>query len=820
MHDVIPSKGDRTIRIEWKLPARLRNVSSKPPKKRNKKKTVAKKVVHKKAIHFNRTNIDTKPEKNIALPNHRFFSAPVLSQVVDISLNAPMERGKKQPSPVLHTAQETKPHKKKVNPIQIQERDIAYSFPAEKKARAFTPQHTQITMPEAAVHLPARSTSVSAVFLLAGFAVASLLVWSLQGAGRGTAVLSSVQEKATNAFAHVLEAQQALANTDVTESERQFAAASQELTSAKNDLDDALAISKNVLQALDITGTVQSGQDMLDMGVALSDAGVHTSRAIAPFLHVSLDGSLTDAIVAARPFLENAEEAMEVAEEKIAGVQTIAMPEQIANDIEKLRIVIPRAKNTLHHLVEESGTILTLLGVDHDKQYLVLFANSDELRPVGGFIGTVGLINVSRGKVENIEVKSVYDGDGQLKKFLAPPNPLLSIVNRWFLRDSNWFVDYSVSARKAAELFEKEGGPTVDGVIMMTPKVIQNLLAVTGPIHVPQYDVTVTAENFVEVTQAEVTYDYDRTINNPKAFLADLTPLLLTKLFSASSADEASGKMKTLQALTKSLGEKDLLLFFADKHAQEQATNLGWAGTLPKSADGFLMVNNANIGGHKSDQFMEQEVDYRAKILENGDVDVVLTVRRTHHGPEEKIDYNYRDEGDPAEKDNVIYQRTLVPYGANLIEATGFTAESDVPSPVLKEEVFELEADPDITAWQGGQTRVASGTMVGSESGYTFFANWIVTKPGQTSVTLYHYIIPGAVRMPNAIQSASSYALSIGKQPGQHRGTIRASIALPADMKISSAVPKSGVTMESDTSVVYRGQLTSDMVTGIVFEKR
>ncbi|MEK7500241.1 MAG: DUF4012 domain-containing protein, partial [Patescibacteria group bacterium] len=577
MHDVTPSKKDHTIRFDWKLPARLRRSPKKTTKKAPKKAPVQqlkKKHVQKPSVYFTTRDIETKPEKNIALPRHR-FSPPSLSPVPDISINRPVNQRAKKKHVVEQLKKINPPVKKFVNPVLIQERDIAYSFPTQEKTELFTPIHAEILMPKSSVPMPTRGTAVSAFFLLIGFACSSLFIWSLQGAGRGTAVLSTIQTKAENAFNHVLEAQQALANTNVTESERQFSAAAQELTSAKADMDEALAASKNVLQVLDVTGTVKSGQSMLDLGVALSDAGVHMSRAITPFLTITLDTSLTDAIMAAKPYLENAEEAMNVAQEKIEDVKTIGMPEHVAAQIEKLRIIIPRAQHTLHRLVEESGTLLSLLGVEHDKQYLVLFANSDELRPVGGFIGTVGLINISRGKVENIDIKSVYDGDGQLKKFLAPPNPLLSIVNRWYLRDSNWFVDYGLSARKAAELFEKEGGPTVDGVIMMTPKVIQNLLVVTGPIQVPQYDVTVTAENFVEVTQAEVTYDYDRKLNRPKAFLSDLTPLLLNKLFSNTQGGEGSGKLKTLQGLTKSLGEKDLLLYFADTHTQEQATELG-----------------------------------------------------------------------------------------------------------------------------------------------------------------------------------------------------------------------------------------------------
>ncbi len=866
--DDISFRKDPTVRIGWKLPARLRKPVAKTSKKkkRSPKKAAA-------AGGFTRTPISTpsvwKAEQaqpsnrqGIVLPSHRFFhhAQPHTGDIADrefasLSLAPPPYRGgaakllkKKKPvrrrraavakAPVVRASAAVRkakaPKALRVTPsrrhrarkpkIVYQERDVAYHFSEqqEREIREIAHHEAAIVQPKASFTLSvSRYQVVGALFLLISCGVSAFLLWNLQGAGRGWAILATIETKAARAFDHVTRAQAALANTDTEESREQFAAASQELASARADLDAALSTSKNILRLLDLTGTVKSSQDILDVGALLADAGVYMSEAIEPFLAADLDTSLTDAIIAARPKLGDAQGAIDEASEKLAGMNTSFMPEDIASEIDKLKTSIPGIRDTLHHITRESGTLLTLLGADRDRQYLMLFANNDELRPVGGFIGTVGLINVERGKVENIDVRSVYDGDGQLKKFLAPPNPLLPIVDRWYLRDSNWFVDYRTSARKAAELFEKEGGPTVDGVIMMTPAVIQNLLRATGPIAVPGYNVEVTHENFVQVTQGEVTYHYDREENKPKQFLADLTPLLLTRLFSDTPGEAgAKGKLATLQAITASLLQKDMLLYFRNEEAQRQALELGWSGALPEDAQGFLMVNNANIGGHKSDQFIEQEIDYRTTILESGDADVVLTVRRTHHGPEESIDYPYPPGENPALKDNIVYQRTLVPKGAQLLEAKGFTPESEVPRPLLANGDVQLEADADIAAWQQGQYRLPNGTVMGKESGYDFFANWVMTPPGQTTVTLYHYRIPGAVRMPGLFDNASSYALSIAKQPGQKRTTIRASIDIPSNMAIATQFPASGVTMESDTSFVYRGQLTSDIVPGIVFHKR
>lgn len=826
MLDIIPSKKKEPIRISWKLPARLRRPVAAQLKKERKKRRVRSSI-----IHFERKRITTPTPtlqpRSISLPTHHFFHPKVEWHTGDVyRAQAPKIKMTLPPygSPVLVAP---KRHTKTVIPKMqeplFSERDVAYEFAPNSPHPRPLPELGEGNPISSKVSLPfsvsvlnfkkVRSSVSGALILLFGFAVSLFAIWSLQGAGRGTAVLASLEHRAAKAFDDVTIAQTALANTDVAAGEKSFQAAFAELSSAQREMDEALATSKHVLSILDVTGTVRAGQDMLIVGTALASAGKHMSRAMKPFFDTSGTKTLTDAITASEPDLSLAQAQLDIADKKIKGISGTLLPSSLMEQIEKLQTIIPRANSAIHSLNSESQTFLTLLGAKQDKQYLFLFANNDEIRPVGGFIGTVGLVNVDRGKAENIDVRSVYDGDGQLKDFLAPPNPLLPIVNRWYLRDSNWFVDYAQSAQKAAQLFEKEGGPTVDGVILMTPTVIQNLLAVTGPVEVPGYAQVISAENFAKVTQGEVTYNYDRSINKPKQFLSDLTPILLTKLF-------ATPQLSTLGAFTKSLAEKDMLLYFKDKTAQAEVERLGWGGTLPNDASGFLMVNNANIGGHKSDQFIEQEIDYRTSIVENGDADVVVTVRRTHKGPEEKLDYPYPPGEDPAFKLNTIYQRMLVPKGAVLLESKGFTPESDVPRPIISPSEIPLKADPDIANWQLSQHRSSSGTFIGTEAGYTFFANWIVTKPGETSVTLTHYRIPHAVDMPSYLHPAGAYSLALFKQSGQKRTQVRVSIQVPEDMKIVHGVPDSGLTRESDTTLVYRGKLTSDVLPGIVFERQ
>jgi hypothetical protein len=674
--------------------------------------------------------------------------------------------------------------------------------------------------------LKKRGQASNIVLLLVGCLISLGLVSNLRTLGRGSVAIGPIEERAQAALAQLTQAQTALAQTDFAGSEQAFAGAQEDLRQAQAQFDAAFSSSKELLRLLDVTHTVASGEDLLAAGEHITQAGQHISRGMAPLLasqHILEDKgqpaggtTLVDAVNTSLQELTAADDELAAAEKALNNVHSVFLPENVKQQVARLQEVLPPVHALLSRFVAQSGTMLSVLGADHEKQYLLVFANNHELRPVGGFLGSVALVNVNRGRVENIDVHSVYDPDGQLKEFIAPPNPLLAITNRWYMRDANWFVSYPLSAAKISNFFEKEGGPTVDGVMLLTPEVIRHLLTVTGPLEVPGYDVKVSADNFYAVTQDEVTYNYDKAVNKPKQFLSDLAPLLLNTLISSGN----TSKLSVLEAFATSLRQKDLLLYFRNQDIQTQIAQAGWSGELPADAPGFLEINNANIGGHKSDQFMSQEADYRAEVKDNGDVDVVLTIRRTHHGPTEDLKLNYPPGENPACKDNTIYQRVLVPKGAQLVEAQGYTPEGQIPHLVESDSTLPVKPDEDIVAWQQRQQAGPGGTMVGSESGYTTFANWIITKPGQTTVTLYHYILPHAAPAPNPLRPSSSFSLYIAKQPGQERSTVRASVQLPDSYKIIHRVPASGVTQENDNSLVYRGDIQQDIVVGAVYDKR
>ena len=117
--------------------------------------------------------------------------------------------------------------------------------------------------------------------------------------------------------------------------------------------------------------------------------------------------------------------------------------------------------NKLLLLYKEGG------GFSGTQSYLVLFQNSMELRPTGGFVGSVGKLTMVDGLVADFTIFDVYELDGQLRGHVDPPDPIRTLLSQehWYLRDSNWDPDFFESGQRAAWFYEKETGQSVDGVI-------------------------------------------------------------------------------------------------------------------------------------------------------------------------------------------------------------------------------------------------------------------------------------------------------------------------------------------------------------------
>lgn len=373
------------------------------------------------------------------------------------------------------------------------------------------------------------------------------------------------------------------------------------------------------------------------------------------------------------------------------------------------------------------------LGTKTPAHIALLFQNPSEMRPTGGFIGSYGVVTIKNGSITTIEVRDIYDPDGQLDEAVLPPRPLQAVSGRWGARDANWFFDFPTSAAKVLSFLEKskiysERSIRFAGAVAINIRLIEDMLNIVGPVELADYQKTLTGENVLAAIQEEVEAGEDKRKGVPKRILSVLTPLLLQKL-----ADATDGQKYALAgALKNHTRAKDILAYAGDRALEAYLQNSGLGGELyvtdGKNAEDYLAVVNANIAGGKSDAFIDESVMLESRIDLEGRVANRLTVIREHTGENEKA-WWYR-------APNKNFMQLLVPNESRLLALVG--GDGKTPDPPLVRPTYTR--DPDVqTIEQSAQWLPEFKAQQYTQFGKTTFATWFTVKRGEKKALVADY---------------------------------------------------------------------------------
>lgn len=270
-------------------------------------------------------------------------------------------------------------------------------------------------------------------------------------------------------------------------------------------------------------------------------------------------------------------------------------------------------------------------GFDRKKTYLLTLQNSMELRPTGGFIGSIALVTVSDGLLNDFAVQDVYALDGQLKGHVDPPGPIKDLLNQehWYLRDSNWDPDFRISGERAAWFYEKETGYNVDGVIAVSIPFLAELLDVTGPLDLPDYNDRITKDNFFGKSLYYTKADFFPGSTQKKDFLSSLTVAIIAKLSSGGTTDV----LGLSRAMGNALESGDIQFWFPDSQSQALAENAGWAGRIdgrlvcePSCTVERIRLVEANMSVNKVNAYIARSMKVRTDVSEEGVIDSTVEV--------------------------------------------------------------------------------------------------------------------------------------------------------------------------------------------------
>lgn len=446
-----------------------------------------------------------------------------------------------------------------------------------------------------------------------------------------------------------------------------------------------------------------------------------------------------------------------------------------------------------------SDTYPPLLGFDKKQTYLVLLQNNFELRPAGGFIGSYGILEIEKGRIQAFEVFDVYDIDGKFRQHIDPPFALQRYmgVKHWYLRDSNYSPDFPTSAANVANFFKLETGKEVDGVIAIDVTLLSMLLEEIGPVKLPDYKETITKDNVFLVTQRYVEKDFFPGSTQKKDFLNALRRAIEERLFQNKKEWE-----KLIKVVIKGVEQKHLLFAFADSTIQKlyslnhlSASLNEYRGKKENLINDFLSINEANIGLNKSNFYLRRKIDQQIAIDGEGHILNTVSIFYT----------NTSTQNSPFGGEYKAYVRFLVPKGALLEEVLINDKLQQIPPAVT---------DPKI--YTSSKFIPPSGLEVeqSTENGRTVFGIMINVPIKASKKLTVSYKLADVLPV---LEQSFSYNLWVSKQPGVLNDSYSLSMTYPLSAKIlSTTLPVSDL----GGKLRYNGRLTTDQLLHINFTRR
>lgn len=587
-------------------------------------------------------------------------------------------------------------------------------------------------------------------WLLGASAVIAGLLYVTQ---YGTGIKGRVIQQGNAAIGHLVSARDSLEKLDLDQAKVALQQASTEFKTAAGLIPNIPGVS-----------VLQTSKKLLRAGALLSDAGTAIGNALGG---IAVEGGVLNTNLASmQEALRMAQKNVADASEIIESVDSDHLPSQYRTQFIELRERLPEIRGLVDRGVATAAFLSRMMGADQPRRYLVLFTNSSELRPTGGFPGSYGLLTFEKGAVKDFRADDIYNPDGQIKELIAPPLQLQHITPSWGMRDAAWWIDFPTSAKKVMEYWQKGGGAAVDGVLSIKPDMLAGILKITGPISLPKYGLVLTSDNVLEQLQLEV--EANKEAAQPKQIIVDLAPQIFQRLASAPASQWAA--MLTL--FKNGLDTRDIMLYFTDEQLEKYAVSEGWDGAVKSVASDYLMVDVSNIKGAKTDAVTDTAMKLES-WMQNGTMVHRLTLTRTHNGG--KTAYGFYN------KPNYAWVRVLVPEGSILRGINGNAQPSYKP---LMDYQRERQAvrDPDLEALEGTYHTSANGAITYTESGKTGFGFWMTVQPGTTDTVQVEYEVP-------AKYAASDYHLYVQRQPGLRVSGFEFTLQKGGGVAVASSTP-------------------------------
>lgn len=572
-----------------------------------------------------------------------------------------------------------------------------------------------------------------------------------------------------------------LKESKVALEEGNFDRATSEINSAKKTLGDSKEVigSLKILERLGVLNNqIANLEQVVELGEEGIDGMAHATEGSKALFQTTkiISGESGEE---PKPLYEKAQTELQVASQIIAKVKAKLDEGKYAEQYPgfiKDRITDLNSKLDLYaNLVEKARVASYLMpevtAIDGKKSYLVLLQNNLELRPTGGFIGSYGKFDFESGRLKGIKVDDIYSLDGGLKEVIEPPVEIKTDlgVNRWYLRDSNFDPDFPTSARQSEFFYKKEAGETVNGVIALDLTASGKLLSAVGGLDLPEYSEHIDSDNLFEKAISHAEAGFFPGSQAKKNYLVSLQTQLFNKVFYLSKQNWPA----IIDAMSKSLEQKHLLVYLEDPAVFSYLASANWSGVFPRAAkesegqtNDFISVVEANLGANKANYYLTRKYNLQTAFGKEGQINHKLKIDYTNSSPSDVFPAGkYRDRA-----------RIYLPQGVKINRAL----------------------------W--GETDITNKMSAFTDYGRAGYAVLLELMPGEQKALIIDYNLGIPLKFKD---ESVSYNLNILKQPGTGQDSFDWKLNYPINFEVKSG---QGVNTAQELDIA------TDLLTDRVFQ--
>lgn len=383
----------------------------------------------------------------------------------------------------------------------------------------------------------------------------------------------------------------------------------------------------------DVRPLIAAGRDLARAGIELSDGFSEMSARIdaADAQGESSGRRLSTGLTVAEPAFGRALAAIESARDRRDSVDTAEFggPLGAANTA---LATFDRRVESLHDnavlVAQLPAAARAVLGIDGPRTYAILGQNSTELRPTGGFIGSLGMITLAGGEITKQDYTSVYLLEDRARGYPPAPAPIARYLGGatpfevgWGIRDANWSPDFPTSARTLEWMLLHHRDIKVDGVIGFTTYAVGGLLDALGPLNVPGIDQPVTSASWYHLAENVIYGDQPgvRPIAGADQNKGEVLGEVLNSIVARTQAANQEELPKLLRTLQNLVAQREILVSFHDEAPAELTRRYQANGDFAPPASGDVLgVVDANLSYSKVGPYIDESIEYDVWLNESG----------------------------------------------------------------------------------------------------------------------------------------------------------------------------------------------------------